>query len=119
MNRTVRCASVLMSRMIIHLCGLGGTRGIGEQERQSTFRLAVRRMSVPPLTRSIGWPADSPALAGKRVSWAKFELSSPVKAYSSETGQFEPLLIIECRGLEFVGFDPMVFLRRHYWPLCG
>ncbi|KAF8739291.1 hypothetical protein AX14_010075 [Amanita brunnescens Koide BX004] len=43
----------------------------------------------------------------KRVSWAKFELSSPVKAYSSETGQFEPLLIIECRGLEFVGFDPM------------
>jgi len=42
----------------------------------------------------------------KRESSAKFD-TSPVRPYSSEAnGQFAPLLVIECRGLEFTGFDP-------------
>jgi len=50
----------------------------------------------------------------KRESSAKFELSSPVKPYGSENEQFEPFLIVECRGLEFVGFDP-----RGTWKCIG
>ncbi|KAF9455122.1 DUF866-domain-containing protein [Macrolepiota fuliginosa MF-IS2] len=42
----------------------------------------------------------------KRESSAKFETSYKVKSYTSENGQFQPLLVIECRGLEFIGFDP-------------
>lgn len=45
------------------------------------------------------------ALAGKRESSAKFDTAYGVKPYSAENGQFGPLLTIECRGLEFVGFD--------------
>ncbi|KAG6818013.1 hypothetical protein H0H87_009168 [Tephrocybe sp. NHM501043] len=41
----------------------------------------------------------------KRESSAKFE-PTPSKPYSSENAQMEPLLKIECRGLELVGFDP-------------
>jgi hypothetical protein len=41
---------------------------------------------------------------GKRESSAKFD-PSPPRPYKSENEQFEPLLSIECRGLEFVGFD--------------
>ncbi|CAK5280189.1 unnamed protein product [Mycena citricolor] len=42
----------------------------------------------------------------KRESSAKFEESYPLQAYTAENAQFAPLLKIECRGLEFVGFDP-------------
>ncbi|KAK2461991.1 hypothetical protein APHAL10511_006454 [Amanita phalloides] len=49
----------------------------------------------------------------KRESSAKFE-SSPVVPYSSETGQFEPLLVVECRGLELIGFDP-----KGIWKCVG
>lgn len=28
--------------------------------------------------------------------------------YTSENAQFQPLLVIECRGLEFTGFKPKV-----------
>ena len=45
------------------------------------------------------------AHAGKRESSAKFDTAYGVKPYSAENGQFGPLLTIECRGLEFVGFD--------------
>ncbi|KAF8350146.1 hypothetical protein F5887DRAFT_1070358 [Amanita rubescens] len=55
----------------------------------------------------------------KRESSAKFELSSPVKTYSSENGQFEPLLIIECRGLEFTGFDPKLIVDEGIWKCVG
>jgi hypothetical protein len=44
---------------------------------------------------------------GKRESSAKFE-STAITPYKSENAQFEPLLVIECRGLEFTGFDPRV-----------
>ena len=43
----------------------------------------------------------------KRESSAKFEDKSPTVPYTAEAnGQFAPFLTIECRGLEFVGFDP-------------
>ena len=43
----------------------------------------------------------------KRESSAKFERSRPMP-YSSENGDFQDLVVIECRGLEFTGFDPRV-----------
>jgi hypothetical protein len=43
------------------------------------------------------------------VESAKFEKASPPQPYTAEAnGQFAPLVVIECRGLEFVGFDPSV-----------
>ncbi|KAK7059046.1 hypothetical protein VNI00_001670 [Paramarasmius palmivorus] len=43
----------------------------------------------------------------KRESSAKFDSSYPTRAYTEEdSGQFAPLLKVECRGLEFVGFEP-------------
>ncbi len=47
------------------------------------------------------------SIVGKRESSAKFDPSPPTP-YSAENAQFAPLLKIECRGLEFVGFDPSV-----------
>ncbi|KAG9222716.1 hypothetical protein CCMSSC00406_0004630 [Pleurotus cornucopiae] len=49
----------------------------------------------------------------KRESSAKFEATKPLP-YADENGQFAPLLTIECRGLEFVGFDP-----RGIWQCEG
>ncbi|KAG6851197.1 hypothetical protein H0H93_015207 [Arthromyces matolae] len=43
---------------------------------------------------------------GKRESSAKFD-ATPDRAYTSENGQLAPLLQIECRGLEFIDFDPI------------
>ncbi|CAG7846330.1 SubName: Full=Uncharacterized protein {ECO:0000313/EMBL:CCA69672.1} [Serendipita indica DSM 11827] len=47
----------------------------------------------------------------KRESSAKFDTPTPsqpaLRPYTSEqSGQFAPLITIECRGLEFVGFNP-------------
>lgn len=39
---------------------------------------------------------------------ASFE--SPPKPYSLENGEFAPFLTMDCRGLEFVGFNPKVGL---------
>ncbi|KAJ7630850.1 hypothetical protein FB45DRAFT_916719 [Roridomyces roridus] len=50
----------------------------------------------------------------KRESSAKFVEAYPFRSYESENAQFEPLLQIECRGLEFVGFDP-----RGIWKCKG
>ncbi|KAJ7487511.1 hypothetical protein B0H11DRAFT_1860583 [Mycena galericulata] len=50
----------------------------------------------------------------KRESSAKFEDAYPIRAYDAENGQFGPLLQIECRGLEFIGFDP-----RGVWKCKG
>ncbi|KAH8835752.1 hypothetical protein DL96DRAFT_1702719 [Flagelloscypha sp. PMI_526] len=44
----------------------------------------------------------------KREHSAKFESKSTTLPYSDETGNFAPFLTIECRGLEFIGFDPRV-----------
>ena len=53
-------------------------------------------------------PAVGSLFLGKRESTAKFDPAVPVTPYTAENGQFGPLLKIECRGLEFVGFDPSV-----------
>ncbi|KAH8102544.1 DUF866-domain-containing protein, partial [Cristinia sonorae] len=51
----------------------------------------------------------------KRESTAKFETNAPPKPYSADAnGQFAPLVTLECRGLEFVGFDP-----RGTWKCVG
>ncbi|KAH7910881.1 hypothetical protein BJ138DRAFT_1086755 [Hygrophoropsis aurantiaca] len=43
----------------------------------------------------------------KRESSAKFDPSFAPQPYTSESnGQFAPFLVIDCRGLEFIGFDP-------------
>lgn len=47
---------------------------------------------------------------GKRESSAKFD-PSKTQSYHAENAQFGPLLKIECRGLEFIGFDPSVIDR--------
>jgi len=48
----------------------------------------------------------------KRESSAKFETASTPQPYSADAnGQFAPLVVIECRGLEFVEFDPMGIWR--------
>lgn len=45
----------------------------------------------------------------KRESSAKFEEKSPSLPYSADNnGQFAPFLTVDCRGLEFIGFDPRV-----------
>ncbi|KAH9047618.1 hypothetical protein EDB84DRAFT_1586496 [Lactarius hengduanensis] len=43
----------------------------------------------------------------RRESFAKFEQSSPPQPYSADSsGQFSPFVTIDCRGLEFISFDP-------------
>ena len=42
----------------------------------------------------------------KREHSAKFE-TVPPQPYSAD-GQFAPLIVVDCRGLEFTGFDPRV-----------
>lgn len=66
-----------------------------------------------------------PALLGKRESSAKFETTA-ITPYSAENEQFAPLLVIECRGLEFTDFDPRVRTQQvsltHYvdpFPCAG
>lgn len=54
----------------------------------------------------------------KRESSAKFEDKSPTLSYSADhNGQFAPFLTIDCRGLEFVGFDP-TRVRFNQFFLC-
>ncbi|CAE6525119.1 unnamed protein product [Rhizoctonia solani] len=51
----------------------------------------------------------------KRESSAKFEVANPVQPYTIESsGQFAPLVTIDCRGLEFINFDP-----RGTWTCKG
>ncbi|KAI0068428.1 DUF866-domain-containing protein [Artomyces pyxidatus] len=51
----------------------------------------------------------------KRESWAKFDSSSSPQPYSNDSnGQFAPFLTVDCRGLEFIGFDP-----RGIWKCRG
>jgi len=41
----------------------------------------------------------------KRESSAKFDAAPPTP-YKNDHAEWGPLLVVECRGLEFVGFDP-------------
>ncbi|KAL6310089.1 DUF866-domain-containing protein [Sparassis latifolia] len=51
----------------------------------------------------------------KRESSAKFEPGAVPQSYSADVnGQFAPLITLDCRGLEFVGFDP-----RGIWKCVG
>ncbi|EIM92592.1 DUF866-domain-containing protein [Stereum hirsutum FP-91666 SS1] len=51
----------------------------------------------------------------KREHFAKFEAASPPQAYKADAnGQFAPLITVDCRGLEFTGFDP-----RGTWKCIG
>jgi len=51
----------------------------------------------------------------KRESSAKFETASPVQPYTIDSnGKFAPFLVLDCRGLEFTGFDP-----RGIWKCEG
>lgn len=51
----------------------------------------------------------------KRESSAKFEPSSPPRPYSADAnGQFAPFITLDCRGLEFISFDP-----RGNWKCDG
>ena len=45
----------------------------------------------------------------KRESSAKFEPNEKPKPYTVDAnGQFAPFIALDCRGLEFIGFDPKV-----------
>ncbi len=62
---------------------------------------------VRPPSMIVFHPLKLSRRSGKRESSAKFEATKPLP-YTDENGQFAPLLTIECRGLEFVDFDPRV-----------
>jgi len=51
----------------------------------------------------------------KREANAKFETAFQTKPYSSENGHLEPFLTLDCRNLEFVGFDP----TQGIWKCVG
>jgi len=51
----------------------------------------------------------------KRESSAKFDPAFPTKTYSAESNeQLAPFVILDCRGLEFIGFEP-----RGTWKCVG
>ena len=85
---------------------LGRTRSNWRKREPCPFCMAmwtvcaVRRLPSNAANRSLFY-------IGKRESSAKFE-STAITPYASENAQFEPLLVIECRGLEFIDFDPRV-----------
>ena len=55
----------------------------------------------------------------KRESSAKFDPGFKPQPYPADTnGQFAPFLTIDCRGLEFVGFDPRVCPSARWNVLC-
>lgn len=44
----------------------------------------------------------------KREASARFESSFPTRPYSAENGQLAPFVTLDCRNLEFIGFEPTV-----------
>ncbi|KAI0033409.1 DUF866-domain-containing protein [Vararia minispora EC-137] len=51
----------------------------------------------------------------KRESTAKFEPKNPPQAYTVDAnGQYAPFITVDCRGLEFIGFEP-----RGTWKAAG
>ncbi|KAJ7357277.1 hypothetical protein DFH08DRAFT_851518 [Mycena albidolilacea] len=74
--------------------------------RQDTYEVSGGKGS----TASFVWRCGE----CKRESSAKFEDAYGVKPYTDENGQFAPLLVVECRGLEFIDFQP-----RGIWKCKG
>ncbi|KIM26063.1 hypothetical protein M408DRAFT_199463 [Serendipita vermifera MAFF 305830] len=71
--------------------------------------VTVNRTQERPLTAGKGTNAHFVwrCTNCRRESSAKFETASPFTPYVADSsGQFAPILVIECRGLEFIGFDP-------------
>lgn len=75
--------------------------------------VSLNRTEERPLTMGKGTMANFVWKCSncKRESSAKFDTPTPsqpaLRPYTSEqSGQFAPLITIECRGLEFVGFNP-------------
>jgi hypothetical protein len=45
----------------------------------------------------------------KRESSAKFDTAYRTQPYSADSnGQFAPFVVLDCRGLEFIGFEARV-----------
>ena len=80
---------------------------------RKNVKFPVARETLPTLSGSVECVSPSLLLrimlkaVGKRESSAKFDLAKPTP-YNAENGQFAPLVKVECRGLEFIGFDPRV-----------
>ncbi|KAJ7932487.1 hypothetical protein B0H13DRAFT_1955668, partial [Mycena leptocephala] len=70
--------------------------------------VSLNRLETYELSGSKGNTANFVWRCGecKRESSAKFEDAYPIQPYTAENGQFGPLLQIECRGLEFIDFEP-------------
>ncbi|KAG8839699.1 hypothetical protein FRC18_008419 [Serendipita sp. 400] len=75
--------------------------------------VTVNQLEERTLTMGKGTTANFVWKCGncKRESSAKFERATPsaptIASYTAEVaGQFAPILVLDCRGLEFIGFDP-------------
>jgi len=79
--------------------------------------VGLNRMEEHELSGSKGNTAHFVWRCGmcKRESSAKFDSSFPIRPYTIESsGKFAPLLVLDCRGLEFTNFDP-----RGIWKCIG
>ncbi|KAI0830589.1 DUF866-domain-containing protein [Trametes gibbosa] len=79
--------------------------------------VSVNRLEEREVTTGKGSAAHFVWKCGlcKRESSAKFEPGEKPKPYSADAnGQFAPFLTIDCRGLEFIDFDP-----RGNWKCVG
>jgi len=78
--------------------------------------VALNRLEEREMSGSKGATANFVWRCGmcKRESSAKFEAASPPQPYTDANSQWGPLVTIECRNLEFVGFDP-----RGTWECIG
>ncbi|RDX50454.1 DUF866-domain-containing protein [Polyporus arcularius HHB13444] len=79
--------------------------------------VTVNRLEEREVTSGKGSTANFVWRCGlcKRESSAKFEPGEKPKPYTADSnGQFAPFLTIDCRGLEFTGFDP-----KGIWKCVG
>ncbi|KAF7339541.1 hypothetical protein MSAN_02168600 [Mycena sanguinolenta] len=76
-------------------------------DSQPNARIRTNCREAKAIRQTLSGAADS-----KRESSAKFE--GPVQPYTAENAQFGPLLVVECRGLEFIDFEP-----RGLWKCKG
>ncbi|TDL28510.1 DUF866-domain-containing protein [Rickenella mellea] len=70
--------------------------------------VSMNRLNEREMTTGKGASANFVWRCGtcKRESSAKFEPVPPKPYSADENGQFSPLIVLDCRGLEFVDFDP-------------
>ncbi|KAF9519911.1 hypothetical protein BS47DRAFT_1324245 [Hydnum rufescens UP504] len=79
--------------------------------------VGLNRTEVHELSGSKGNTAHFVWRCGmcKRESSAKFDPNFPIRPYTIESSRsFAPLLVLDCRGLEFTDFDP-----RGMWQTTG